>query len=307
MKRLVGISIGHFQKTYGDIRALEIAKEIGADAVDFNVSNAPFWDYRESTSIYSRPEADIIAHFQKVKQKADELGLIISQTHGRLRGYRLDEEENRAVLANARLDCMVTRALGAPVCVVHSVATGLVGPDTPAEVMRDLNFRWFCDILKYAKEYGIGIATETFGDSPKYKVCDFFGNADEFLNSYERVSAYEDNAKYFCACVDTGHSNKAMRFDNPTPADVIRMLGKRIRVLHLNDNDTLTDQHKIPMTGCIDWNDVFDALDEIGYTGVYNMELNLTHFGEDFDVEEAAFGVKVLRHFLKTRYSDDFE
>jgi DNA-directed RNA polymerase specialized sigma subunit len=29
MKRLVGISIGHFQKTYGDIRALEIAKEIG--------------------------------------------------------------------------------------------------------------------------------------------------------------------------------------------------------------------------------------------------------------------------------------
>jgi len=307
MKRLVGISLGQLQRKYGDVRALEIAKEIGADAVDFNVSSAPHWDYRNNTSIYSRPEAEIVAHFQKIKQKADELGLVIAQTHGRLRGYRFDEEENRAVLANARLDCMITHILEAPVCVMHSVATGLTGPDTPAEQMRDLNFRWFCDALQYAKEYGIMIASETFGDSPKYKICDFFGNADEFLNSYERVAAHEDNAKYFCVCVDTGHSNKAMRFDNPTPADVIRMLGKRTRVLHLNDNDTLTDQHKIPMTGCIDWNDVFSALDEVGYTGVYNMELDLTHFGEDFSIEEAAFGVKVLRHFLKNRYSDDFK
>ncbi len=307
MKRLVGISLGQLQKKYGDIRALEIAKEIGADAVDFNVANAPHWDYRESTSVYSLPEEQIVAYFQKIRQKADELGLIISQTHGRLRGYRLDEEENRAVLKNARLDCLATQILGAPVCVVHSVATGLVGPDTPAEVMRDLNFRWFCDLLKYAKEYGIGIATETFGDSPKYKICDFFGNADEFFNSYERIAAHGDNAARLSVCIDTGHSNKAMRFGNPTPAEVIRMLGSRISVLHLNDNDTLTDQHKIPMTGCIDWNDVFDALDEVGYRGIYNMELNLTHFGEDFEIEEAAFAVQVLKHFLKTRYSDDFE
>ena len=51
MKRLVGISLGQLQKKYGDIRALEIAKEIGADAVDFNVANAPFWDFREPTSL----------------------------------------------------------------------------------------------------------------------------------------------------------------------------------------------------------------------------------------------------------------
>ena len=36
-----------------------------------------------------------------------------------------------------------------------------------------------------------------------------------------------------------------------------------ISTLHLHDNDTLTDQHKPPMTGCIDWNDVLDALDEV--------------------------------------------
>ena len=301
MERLIGISIHDLQKKYGDLRALEISKEIGADAVDFSTSNAPLHDYREPSSVFSRSEDEIISYYDGLRRRAEELGLVISQTHGRLRGFRRDEAENLAVAKNARIDCLVAHTLGAPVCVMHSVATGLMGPETPAEEMREMNFRWFSTALEFAKQYNVKIATETFGDSPKYKVCDFFGQIDEFVSTYERIAAVGDNARYFSVCVDTGHSNKAMRFGNPTPADVIRRLGKRVEVLHLNDNDTLTDQHKIPMTGCIDWTDVLDALDEIGYTGVYNMELNLNHFGEDFMIEEAAFAVKVMRQILKTR------
>lgn len=305
MKRLVGLSTHNLQDRYGDTRALELARELGADAVDFSIANAPRWDYRNADSVYAKSDEEIVEYFTALRKRADELGLVISQTHGRLKGYTLDADNNRAVLENARLDCLATKALGAPVCVMHSVATGLVGPETPAETMRNLNAKWFCDALAYAKQYGVTIATETFGDSPKHGICDFFGQADEFLASYERIAAKGDNAAYFSACVDTGHSNKAMRFGNPKPADVIRQLGSRISTLHLNDNDTMTDQHKTPMTGCIDWADVFNALDEVGYTGAYNMELNLVHFGEDFMLEEAAFAIKVMRHLLRTRYGED--
>ena len=90
-----------------------------------------------------------------------------------------------------------------------------------------------------------------------------------------------------------------MRFhNNPTPADFIRGMGNNVKCLHLNDNNTLTDQHKIPFTGTIDWDDVFSALSEIGYDGVYNMELNLRHFGSGFEIETAEFAIKVLRHYL---------
>ena len=68
---------------------------------------------------------------------------------------------------------------------------------------------------------------------------------------------------------------------------------------YFNDNDTLTDQHKIPMTGTIDWKDVFSALSEVGYDGVYNMELNLRHFGDNFLYETAEFVVKVMRNMLE--------
>lgn len=74
--------------------------------------------------------------------------------------------------------------------------------------------------------------------------------------------------------------------------------------LHLNDNDTFEDQHKIPGMGIIDWDDIFSALDEIGYKGVYNMELNLYHYGKNFVVEVAEFAVKVMHHMLKERYGE---
>ena len=82
---------------------------------------------------------------------------------------------------------------------------------------------------------------------------------------------------------------------------IIRTLGSRIVCLHLNDNNTLFDQHKPPMTGLIDWKDVLSALKETGYEGIYNMELGFDqkHFGPDFEEEEALFAVKVMKNALR--------
>lgn len=297
MKRLVGISIGELQVKYGDRRAIEIAHDIGADAIDFNLKEEPFTE----GSVYNEGDEAVAAYYADLKAYADALGLIVSQTHGRCKTFCGDAEQDRVTVEKCRLDCIATAALGAPTCVIHSVATGLVGPDAAPQYVRDLNHSLFMQILPHAKEHGVKIAAETFGDSAKYGCIDFFGDIDEFMRACERIEETE-LADYFTVCVDTGHSNKAMRFGQPTPADVIRRIGSRTTILHLNDNDTLTDQHKIPMTGCIDWEDVFDALDEVGYCGVYNMELNLKHFGGDFMIEHAAFAVQVLRHLLNTRY-----
>ncbi len=297
MKHLVGISIGELQMKYGDRRAIEIAHEIGADAIDFNLKAEPYVE----GSVYNQEDEAIAAYYGELKAYADELGLIVSQTHGRCKTFCGDAEEDRVTVEKCRLDCLATAALGAPVCVIHSVATGRVGKDAEPQYVRDLNHSLFMQILPLAKQYGVKIAAETFGDSAKYGCIDFFGDIDEFMLACERIEATEYKDQ-FTVCVDTGHSNKAMRFGQPTPGDVIRRIGGRTTILHLNDNDTLTDQHKIPMTGCIDWEDVFNALDEVGYSGIYNMELSLKHFGDDFLIEHAAFAVQALRYLLKKRY-----
>lgn len=308
MKKLVGIATGAIQNKFGDKKAIEIAYQIGADSVDLEL----FWVVKRIDALIeeqpdkfvNRDEA-IISYCKELKATADANGIIIGQTHARGGGFRNNEKADDSLVEIIRQDLLATHILGAPVCVVHNATSIFLGPKPDPELMHKLSYGLFSRTLPFAKEYGVKIATETFGDAVKFEECDFFGYIDEFMKTYEEIKGIEEYKDYFTTCVDTGHSNKAMRFGNPTPADVIRRIGSDISVLHLNDNDTLTDQHKIPMTGVIDWDDVFNALDEIGYSGIYNLELNLVHFGEDFTVETAEFAIKVLRYMLKTRYGED--
>lgn len=302
MKRLVGISIGHFQEVYGDKKALEIAARIEADAVDFGLYNGQCNHFRTPNSVYSKGDDAVVEYYTKLKEYADSLGIKICQTHGKTQGFINKKLNDDDLVENTRLDCLATSALGAPTCVLHNATSIFLGADPDPELMHKLSYELFSRTIPYAKQYGVNIATETFGDAVKYNAVDFFGDIDEFEKAYRAIKSVDELKDGFTICVDTGHSNKAMRFGNPTPGDVIRRLGSEVTALHLNDNDTFEDQHKIPGMGVIDWNDIFDALDEIGYKGVYNMELNLYHYGKDFVVEVAEFAIKVMRHMLKERY-----
>lgn len=293
----IGLSTSTWQivEKNDDKKVIELVAKTGADAIDFSLNKT---DYRDKNSILSKSDEEITAYYTDLKEYANSLGLFFCQTHGRGPGFRNIKEEDDALIENARRELLASKALGAPVCVIHNATSIFMGASPDPELMHKLSFDMFTRMLPYAKQYGVKIATETFGDAVVHSACDFFGNIDEFMKAYNNIKSIEEYRDWFTTCVDTGHSNKAMRFGNPTPANVIRTIGRDISVLHLNDNDTYTDQHKIPMTGTIDWKDTMKALEEVGYNGVYNMELELRHFGENFVFETAAFAVKVMRNIL---------
>ena len=168
MKRKVSINIGPFQRKFGDAGALDFAARIGADAVDFDLFSAR-WDYRDPDSVYAKSDGEIRAYFEEIAAHAAEVGIEIGQTHGRISTYGPNEEVNAHVLENARRDLLATAALGCKICVMHGVTTGSMGPDAPRKTMHDLNFRFFTDILPYAKEYGVTVATETLPPRRKWR------------------------------------------------------------------------------------------------------------------------------------------
>ena len=305
----IGISTYPLQQYYGNKEALRVAKQCGADAVDYNLCHE---DYRNENSPYSKSEAEFVEYFTNLRKYAESIGLIINQTHGRLPGLKNEKEHDDALIENARLDCYATSLLGASTCVIHAVTTMFHMEESP-EFMHELNLRQFGSILPFAKQYNVKVATETFGDVHGGAKCDFFGNNCEFIKSYnltkERFPEYAD---YFTVCMDTGHTNKATKFNNnPLPPQAIREIGSDITVLHLNDNTTDGDQHLIPflgtkgwkIPGTINWDETFDALDEIGYNGVYNMELELVRYGDEVMDYVVRLAVAALRNFISKRKS----
>ena len=71
-------------------------------------------------------------------------------------------------------------------------------------------------------------------------------------------------------CLDTGHHNLI----KGNQGNFIREAGLLLQALHLHDNDGSGDQHLMPYgAGKIDWKDVFSALKEVGYHGLYNWEI----------------------------------
>lgn len=302
MRGKVSISLGNFLKKYDVMETLEIAKNVGAEAVDFDLAPQ---DFRKEDSIFSKSEDEICEYYTKVKKKADELGLEIGQTHGFFPPVReTDEEHNRIIVPKiSRLDCMATKILGAPICVFHPAGT-LSNRTASPEFMRERTFEFISNTLGYAKEFDIKFGLETVGSNYDLdNTIDFFGNFDEFNKLYFRVAAIEEYKDNFTCCVDTGHSNMAVQFGHPKPSDLIRKMGQNVGALHLHDNNGYMDQHALIGMGNIDWVDVFDALYEIGYKGNYNSESSFYAKGHSL-ISAAEFTVNTIKKFL-SRYNFD--
>lgn len=68
-------------------------------------------------------------------------------------------------------------------------------------------------------------------------------------------------------CFDTKH----LLTENN--ADFIRKVGSKIITLHVSDYDFINERHWLPGEGKVDWNSLLDALQEIGYNGMWLYEV----------------------------------
>lgn len=71
-------------------------------------------------------------------------------------------------------------------------------------------------------------------------------------------------------CLDTGHLNKT----GGNQGDFIRRAGKKLKALHIADNEGAYDQHLMPFgRGTVRWDEVMEALKEVNYNGLFNYEI----------------------------------
>lgn len=103
-------------------------------------------------------------------------------------------------------------------------------------------------------------------------ICICLENLGGIVADSDGINFIIDNLddRYFGICLDTGHLN----LNDKDQRNFILKSGKRLKALHIADNEGATDQHMMPYgKGNIDFTEVVKALNEVNYDGLFNLEI----------------------------------
>ncbi len=248
--------------------AMDFLAEAGFEAVDINFCAVIYSDPLGHEPIL---DGDWEANIDRLKKCITANRLVVSHTHLPFRydravdtPYYLDPMMKRAIDASARL--------GAPYAVCHPERA-----NTPEkETLIEETITAFAPLCEYASSRGVTLAMENMFSTSPEQLCEIV----------DRLG---------CAvCWDIGHANIGGHAQN----HALRLLGSRIKVLHLHDNYGTRDDHNPPYYGNINWDQFTDLLDEIGYDGTFNYEVAASRHPVGLRMEHAQYLVKAAKLML---------
>ncbi len=230
--------------------ALTYIKEAGFSYADYNFH----MDYVRKNGVYSR---DFESHFVKIADHAQETGIKLVQAHAPM-GDPISEDISDFV-KDTILCVDACGAWGIPNLVVHSgYLAGLSKEETFEE-----NKKFFEPVLEHAEKYGINILTENFN-----KMClpdtYWIDNATDLLELIEYI-----DHPLFHAVWDVGHAN----LQEMSQDEELRIVGKHVKALHIQDNKGILDDHLMPFLGTMNMDAIIHGLFDIGYNGYFTFEV----------------------------------
>jgi sugar phosphate isomerase/epimerase len=198
-------------------------------------------------------------HTEQARRCLQELDLSMPQAHALLHADVAAADPERRQEDTRRLMAHIDIAAQLGVCNLVIHPGGRQGAITRAERDRILafNVEAFQRLGDWAGERGVRIGLENLarrGASMPYEMLDL-------------LAAIDHPAVGFT--LDTSHANMI----GLDPATLIRELGSYLIATHISDNDGSGDQHRTPGNGSINWPAVVRALREVGYEGLFNLEI----------------------------------
>jgi len=211
-------------------------------------------------------DAEPQRRLRSVREVAEGEGVAIWQAH-LLLGLDLakpDRTEFAENLDTARRWLDGFQVLGIPNIVIHP---GGRFQDTYSEAdwqqVRELNCSAFHCLSEHIAGTSLRLCLENLMDGE----CRRFGaHITELLDVIEHVAS-----DHIGICLDTGHA----RVQNLNVPAAVRQCGSLLWATHIADNDGSGDQHLFPygIRGGLDWMEIVAAFYEIGYQGLWNLEV----------------------------------
>lgn len=252
--------------------AFAFIRSCGIDTLDYNMDHTlPIQNICDGTlnTFYDASIEELLERYRPVKEAMERNGVSFGQTHAPFPTYVEGADEvNRYLIQVFEKECAILQYLGCPALVVHPFTCN------DKEKEKEINLSLYRQLIPAAKKYGVKICLENMFQMPNgHGVVGACGDAAEACWYIDTLNA-EAGEDVFGYCFDVGHANLCSR----NLRNEIRMLGDRLTILHIHDNDGLDDLHLIPYTqkkyrkNTTDWEGFLEGLRDINYRGTINFE-----------------------------------
>lgn len=265
---------------YGFEGGVARMRQHGYTAMDYKE-----FDYTE-TELFQTNHSQFEAYLQNQADICRREGIEIFQSHGPWRYPPRDfTPEDRAERFEKMSKAIEGSAiLGCKNMIIHPIMPFSENDEGHEKETFEMNVDFMGKLAEVAREYDVVINYENM-PMPRFSIS----STADILKVVKTI-----NSDYFKVCLDTGHSS-AIKL---SPADDARMLGKEnLYSLHIHDNNGRTDYHWHPFAGVIDWKEFCNALREIQYDGVLNLEI-----GRERNLPKELWEMEELYLYRKLEY-----
>ncbi len=255
MKRYISIDCGCFRK-YGNIKEIiKMLKEAGFTAYDASMFTGGILD----DLIFSDNWIELV---KDLRMYADSIDIVCNQAHAPFASMKAnDDEYNEWMFPRLVRAIQVSGILGAKVCVVHPCN----------DFVAHKNALLYKRLEPFAREANVKIGLENMWNcvgwrTPEFKII------PAACSHHNDFKAHLDllPSDVFVACIDLGHAE--LNGLNTSCVEMIENLKDRLEAIHLHDVDLKNDNHQIPFTQRIKWENVIEALKANNYKGDITLE-----------------------------------
>lgn len=197
--------------------------------------------------------------FPAFRALADEYGLRLNSFHLRFSPFSvvnitsMDASIRLATLEYQKDFIRRGADVGIPIYVIHPSDEPIADDIRPTKIAYAKEC--LSDLAEFAAQCGVTVAVE---DLPR--TC--LGNCSSELLD---IISVDDRLRI---CFDTNHM-----LSEPLD-DFLRACAHKIVTTHVSDYDFLNERHWLPGEGDVDWKNLFDTFDEVGYKGPILYELS---------------------------------
>lgn len=264
---LLSINTGPAEKKFGLFRTVDIFANAGFDAVDLSLYHSM---KDEECGFYKE---NYLKYAEQFKSYVEECGMAVNQAHAYFPTSFNEPEMTQSAFERVVRGMEIAAYCGAKNIIVHpNQHLKYVTYGNPEKLM-EINREFYGKLIPFAEKFGINIAVENMFQWKEAARTALGHCIDSTCSSVKEFKEYVDmmHSERVVACVDVGHCGLVGR----DPAEMIRVLGSRVKALHIHDNDSRLDNHTVPFApgiGTVKWDEVCKALAEIGYDGDFTFE-----------------------------------